>query len=45
MTPEQLEEIPGIDADTVERIQTAVNSFYGQPFEDVDQGAEADSGG
>ena len=40
MTPEQLEEIPGIDADTVERIQTAVNSFYGQPFEESDQSAE-----
>jgi N utilization substance protein A len=41
MTPEQLEEIPGIDADTVERIQTAVNSFYGQPFEESDQSAES----
>jgi N utilization substance protein A len=44
MTPEQLEEIPGIDADTVERIQTAVNSFYGQPFEETDQDAEPDQG-
>ena len=34
MTPEQLEEISGIDAETVERIQTAVNSFYGQPYND-----------
>jgi N utilization substance protein A len=32
MTPEQLEEIPGIDEDTVERIQTAVNSYYGQSY-------------
>jgi N utilization substance protein A len=30
MTPEQLEEIPGIDAETVEAIQTAVNGYYGQ---------------
>ena len=33
MTPEQLLEIPGIDAGSVERIQTAVISFYGQ-FDD-----------
>jgi N utilization substance protein A len=38
MTPEQLEEIPGIDSETIERIQSAVNSFYGQPYsEEVDQ--------
>ena len=30
MTPEQLEEIPSIGADMVERIQLAVNSYYGQ---------------
>jgi len=42
MTPEQLEEIPGIDTETIERIQTAVNSFYGQPYtEDLDQGVES----
>jgi len=32
MTPEQLEEIPGIDNETIDRIQTAVNSYYGQPY-------------
>jgi N utilization substance protein A len=32
MTPEQLEEIPGIDGETIDRIQTAVNSYYGQPY-------------
>ena len=30
MTPEQLEEIPGIDAGMVENIQTAVVNYYGQ---------------
>jgi hypothetical protein len=30
MTPEQLEEIEGIDADVVEQIQLAVNGYYGQ---------------
>src|SRR5579863_8718071 len=30
MTPEDLEAVPGIDPDTVEAIQTAVNSYYGQ---------------
>src|SRR6202140_4716288 len=30
MTPEDLEAIPGIDPDMVERIQSAVNSYYGQ---------------
>ena len=30
MTPEELEAIPGIDPETVEAIQTAVNSYYGQ---------------
>jgi N utilization substance protein A len=33
MTPEQLEEIPGIEPEMVENIQTAVVSYYGQ-FED-----------
>ena len=32
MTPEQLEEIQGIDNETVERIQISVNSYYGQPY-------------
>ncbi len=30
MTPEQLEEIEGIDPEVVEQIQLAVNSYYGQ---------------
>src|SRR5690349_8785171 len=30
MTPEQLEEIPGIGDEMVEKIQLAVNSYYGQ---------------
>jgi transcription termination/antitermination protein NusA len=30
MTPEQLEEIPGIEPDMVENIQTAVVGYYGQ---------------
>jgi N utilization substance protein A len=39
MTPEQLEEIPGIGAEMVEKIQLAVINYYGQ----YDQG-EGDSG-
>jgi len=34
MTPEQLEEIPGIDSDTVAAIQVAVNSYFAQ-FEEA----------
>ena len=30
MTPEELEEIQGIEAESVEKIQVAVNSYYGQ---------------
>jgi N utilization substance protein A len=30
MTPEDLEAVPGIDPATVEAIQMAVNSYYGQ---------------
>ena len=30
MTPEQLEEIPGIGEPLVEKIQLAVNEYYGQ---------------
>jgi N utilization substance protein A len=33
MTPEELEEIPGIGAESVEQIQSAVNAYYSQ-FED-----------
>ncbi len=42
MTPEQLEEIPGIGPKTVETIQLAVNGYYAQ-FEDQSEAAgEAD---
>jgi N utilization substance protein A len=36
MTPEQLEEIPGVDQEMIENIQTAVVGYYGQ-FEDQEQ--------
>src|SRR6202163_4321063 len=39
MTPEDLEAVPGIDPATVEAIQTAVNSYYGQ-FEASEVAAE-----
>jgi N utilization substance protein A len=32
MTPEQLEALEGIDEDVVNRIQQAINSFYGQEY-------------
>ena len=41
MTPEELEEIEGIDPDMVERIQQAVNSYYGQFEGAVGESAEA----
>jgi N utilization substance protein A len=37
MTPEQLEEIPDIGENLVEKIQVAVNNYYGQ-FETADNG-------
>jgi N utilization substance protein A len=37
MTPEQLEEIPGIGPDMVEKIQEAVNAYYSQ-FEEQGEG-------
>jgi N utilization substance protein A len=40
MTPEQLEEIPGIEPDMVENIQTAVVGYYGQ-FEEEEPTLEA----
>ena len=40
MTPEQLEEIPGVDDEMVENIQTAVVGYYGQ-FEEQEATAEA----
>jgi len=45
MTPEDLEALPGIDPETVEAIQTAVNSYYGQfeasevPAEEAEEAA------
>jgi len=39
MTPEDLEALPGIDPETVEAIQTAVNSYYGQ-FESSEAAVE-----
>jgi len=38
MTPEDLEALPGIDAETIERIQAAVNSYYVQ-FEAAEEPA------
>jgi N utilization substance protein A len=43
MTPEQLEEIPGIGAELVGMIQLAVNNYYGQ-FETGEGGAAQPSG-
>ena len=43
MTPEQLEEIPGIEPDLVEKIQMAVNAYYGQ-FETGGQPTETPGG-
>jgi N utilization substance protein A len=40
MTPEQLEEIPGIEQEMVENIQSAVVSYYGQ-FEEQTEPAAA----
>jgi N utilization substance protein A len=40
MTPEMLEEIPGIDPSMVEQIQQAVNGYYGQ-FEETEEQAPA----
>jgi len=39
MTPEQLQEIPGIDPQAVEQLQVAVNSYYSQ-FEEPAPGEE-----
>jgi hypothetical protein len=39
MTPEELEALPGIDPETVEAIQTAVNGYYGQFEESVEEPA------
>jgi transcription termination/antitermination protein NusA len=42
MTPEQLEEIPGIDQEMVENIQTAVVGYYGQ-FEQQEETAATEA--
>ncbi len=42
MTPEQLEEIPGIGEKTLERISVAVRHYFGQ-FEEGEQGFVAES--
>jgi N utilization substance protein A len=44
MTPEQLEEIPGVDDEMVENIQTAVVGYYGQFEEQTETPAVVDSG-
>jgi N utilization substance protein A len=46
MTPEQLEEIPGIGAEMVEKIQLAVINYYGQ-YDAAEQsaGQSSDAGG
>jgi N utilization substance protein A len=41
MTPEELEALEGIDADAVNRIQQAINSFYGQVYSETPQEQEA----
>jgi hypothetical protein len=41
MTPEQLEAIEGIDAEAVNRIQQAINSFYGQEYLEAPQDGAA----
>ena len=43
MTPEQLEEVPGIEPDMVEPIQQAVVSYYGQ-FEGSVEGSPVEGG-
>lgn len=37
MTPEALEALEGIDAESVNQIQTAINSFYAQEYPDAPQ--------
>jgi N utilization substance protein A len=43
MTPEELEALPGIDPETVEAIQTAVNGYYGQFEESFEAPAAAEA--
>lgn len=44
MTPEQLEEVPGIGDKTLEKISAAVRHYFGQ-YEEGDEGATAGAGG
>jgi N utilization substance protein A len=41
MTPEDLEALPGVDPEAVERIQMAVNSYYGQFEGSMESGPQA----
>jgi len=43
MTPEQLQEIPGIGPKTMEKIFVAVNRFFGAAVEETAEGAEGES--
>ena len=43
LTPEELEALPGIDPETVESIQVAVNSYYRQFEEPANEPAAAES--
>jgi N utilization substance protein A len=45
MTPEQLEEIPGIGPKMIEKIQSAVVNYYGQFEVALDEEAEEEGGG
>ncbi len=42
MTPEDLESLDGIDDDAVNRIQQAINSFYGQEYGSEEYAGEAE---
>ena len=44
MTPEELEAIPGVDKESVDQLQLAVNSYYAQ-FEEQSQAAAAPESG
>jgi len=45
MTPEELEALEGIDAEAVNRIQQAINSFYGQEYTEAPQEGAAPQDG
>jgi transcription termination/antitermination protein NusA len=45
MTPEQLEALEGIDEDTVNRIQQAINAYYGQEYGEQPAGFEPGAAG